>query len=590
MAIRLGKLDYKKKLGLLFVGIFAVFTVLLALVQQQREKEHAKEIYRTQFELISDLVAVYVDHYPVDSVRLFVARAEKLDNLISAVKIRVLNPTGEYLIGAKEKHGALWDYSDEPEVQNAVIQGVGSGIRKPFGSREEHFFYARQYPDFMIWMDMPFRYESRLFTSDNGFAYFLLFLLLAGLWVVLWYADTLRRNTEKICDFLDTAGSGKLDIENFVFPNNELGMLSRRMMTGYMQLQKSRDEINVLQEKLIRHFHYVQEGICIFSPRREKIYANALFVQYVSNILSEPTFDMASIFQSPEFSSMVEFLESHSPVRPNASQQPSYTSVIRKNGRTYGLRMLLFNDNSFEVSLDDITRLEQNKTLKQEMTNNIAHELKTPVSSVRGYLETLLANGDMDEQNRKFFLERAYNQTLRLSELIQDVSFLNKIEEASDLFPKERLKLKAVAEEVGNDLHLDLQKCGICFENRIGEAVEVYGNRTLLYALFRNLVENTMHYAGSNVRIHVEDYDSDEALYHIDYYDTGVGVEDVHLSRLFDRFYRVGEGRTRKDGGSGLGLAIVKNAVQFHGGMITARRHKEHGLEFVFSLEKYTER
>ena len=256
-----------------------------------------------------------------------------------------------------------------------------------------------------------------------------------------------------------------------------------------------------------------------------------------------------------------------------------------KNGRTYKLRLLIFSDNGFEVSLDDVTRLEQNKTLKQEMTNNIAHELKTPVSSIRGYLETVLGNG-MDDKQRKFFLERAYNQTLRLSDLIQDVSLLNKIEEASDLFQKEKIAVKEIVDEVVNDLHLDLAKQEVRFENALSPEVIVNGNRTLLYTLFRNLVENSLHYAGKGVVIHIEMYDQDSTLYHFDYYDTGCGVEDVHLARLFDRFYRVGEGRTRKDGGSGLGLAIVKNAVQFHGGMITARRYKDHGLEFIFSLSK----
>lgn len=581
--------NYKKRLIFFSLLLFVIFSLLFSWSLIQREKEHTKEIYRTQFELVSDLVAVYVDHYPVDSVQHFVDRAEKLDNLISAVKIRVLNPTGEYLIGAKEKHSSLWDYSEEPEVQNALIQGIGSGIRKPYGSDEEHFYYARQYPDFIIWMEMPFRYKSNLFTSSNFFSYFLLLLFLAGLWLVLWYSDRLRKNTQQLCDFLDAAASGKLDLENFKFSDTELAMLSRRLITGYRQLQKSKDEVNVLQEKLIRHFHHVQEGICIFSPNREKVYANALFVQYVSNILSEPTFDMAEVFVSPEFTPMIKFLDENSPVRPNAVHQPSYSGRILKNGRTYSVRLLLFNDNSFEVSLNDITRLEQNKTLKQEMTNNIAHELKTPVSSIRGYLETLLANSDIDEGNRRFFLERSYNQTLRLTELIQDVSFLNKIEESADLFLKEKLSLKEIVDEVGNDLHLELKKLGIIYENAVGPRVMIKGNRTLLYALFRNLVENTMHYAGENVTIHIEDYDADGSLYHIDYYDTGKGVEEVHLARLFDRFYRVGEGRTRRDGGSGLGLAIVKNAVQFHNGMISARRRKEHGLEFVFSLERYKE-
>lgn len=579
-------MNYKKRLGIVYVLMFLVFSFLFSYVQLQREREHTKQVYRLQFDLVSDLVAAYMEQASVDSIQAFVARAERIDHLISAVKIRVLHPSGEYRLGSSNRHGVLDDYSEEPEVENARIVGTGSGIRKPFGSDEYHFYYARQYADFMIWMDTPFRNPNALFTADNWFAYFLILLFFSLLWVVMSYADNIRKNMVRMCDFLDSAGKGGADCSSMDFPDTELGALGRKIVRNYTQLQHSKDETKILQDKLLSHFHYVQEGICIFSAKREKIYANALFIQYVNGILSEPTFDMARIFSCPEFNEMFEFLDAHTPVRPNDTRQLSYSSMLTKNGRTYNMRLLIFNDNSFEVSLNDITRLEQNRTLKHEMTNNIAHELKTPVSSVRGYLETLLVNDEIDGTNRRFFLERAYNQTLRLTELIQDVSLLNKIEEASDLFEKENLRIREIVEEVGRDLRLDLEKEGITFENALSSEVEVYGNRTLLYALFRNLVENSLHYAGKNLTIHIEVYDKDENLYHFDYYDTGCGVADVHLARIFDRFYRVNEGRTRKDGGSGLGLAIVKNAVQFHGGMISARRYKEHGLEFVFSLQR----
>ncbi len=578
------RMSYRGKLIIVCMALFAVFGFLLSWVQLQREKDHAKELYRFQFAILSDLTAGFMQHYPVDSVEKFVSQAEALDLIIPEVKICILNPTGEYRIG-DSAHGVMSDYFEEPEVQNALISGIGSGIRVPFGSDQPHFYYARQYEDFMLWMDMPFTYSKTLFTSSNLFPLFLLLLFFASLCVFLLHSDILRKNLARISDFLDSDGSAHLDYNHFKLPDNETGLLLRKIIRNYQQLQQSRDEINVLQEKLIRHFHYVQEGICIFSPQREKIYANALFVQYISNILAEPTFDMGRIFSAPEFKEMVEFLNANMPVQPTDARLPSYSAILEKNGRTYKVRLLVFSDNGFEVSLDDVTRLEQNKALKQEMTNNIAHELKTPVSSIRGYLETVLENG-MDDEQRKFFLERAYNQTLRLTDLIQDVSFLNKIEEASDLFKKEPVAVRDIVAEVADDLHIDMENQAVVFENALNPDVVVNGNRTLLYALFRNLVENSLHYAGKGVVIHIEMYDQDATLYHFDYYDTGCGVDDVHLARIFDRFYRVSEGRTRKDGGSGLGLAIVKNAVQFHGGMITARKYKDHGLEFIFSLSK----
>ena len=108
-------------------------------------------------------------------------------------------------------------------------------------------------------------------------------------------------------------------------------------------------------------------------------------------------------------------------------------------------------------------------------------------------------------------------------------------------------------------------------ENSVSSKVVIEGNRTLLYSIFRNLIDNTISYAGDNVTIHIETYTEDNDYYYFSYYDTGRGIEEEHLTRIFDRFYRVNPGRSRKNGGSGLGLSIVKNAILFHKGQISAK-------------------
>ena len=227
-----------------------------------------------------------------------------------------------------------------------------------------------------------------------------------------------------------------------------------------------------------------------------------------------------------------------------------------------------------------------NRKLKQEMTSNIAHELKTPVSSIRGYLEILLSDKPLDEARRRHYLERCYSQTLRLSDLIQDVSVINKLEESADLFAKEQADVRAVADEAVADLRDKADEAGIGLRNRLPSPMPVKGNQELLYSIFRNLIENTVAYAGVGCEAVMEPYKEAEDTYYIHFYDTGVGVADEYLARLFDRFVRIDQGRSRRNGGSGLGLSIVKHAVQFHGGEIYAKNRPEGGLEFFFSLKK----
>ena len=229
---------------------------------------------------------------------------------------------------------------------------------------------------------------------------------------------------------------------------------------------------------------------------------------------------------------------------------------------------------------------KKSSLLKKQMTSNIAHELRTPVTSIRGYLETIIACPDMAPEKKLVFIEKAYNQTLRLTELITDMALISKMEERSDKLRKEEIDLYDVASEVFDDLADRIAEKGNIIENMLSPGTHLVANRTLVYTIVRNLVENTLKYAGDGVTMHIECYSKIEKFCYLTYYDTGVGVPDDHLEKIFERFYRIDEGRARDVGGSGLGLSIVKNAIKFHGGSVSVINRLEGGLQFFFSLRR----
>lgn len=236
---------------------------------------------------------------------------------------------------------------------------------------------------------------------------------------------------------------------------------------------------------------------------------------------------------------------------------------------------------------ENVKTVKKSSLLKKQMTSNIAHELRTPVTSIRGYLETLLSCPDLPEEKRRAFIERAYNQTLRLSELISDMSLISKIEEKSSNFAKAEIDLYDVANEVFDEFSERIASKNVEIDNQLSQGALLNANRTLIYSILRNLVENSLKYAGDDVTLHLDSfYDASVKIYYVTYYDTGAGVPEEHLERIFERFYRVQEGRTRDDGGSGLGLSIVRNAVDFHGGKIKVENREEGGLKFSFSLAR----
>lgn len=260
---------------------------------------------------------------------------------------------------------------------------------------------------------------------------------------------------------------------------------------------------------------------------------------------------------------------------------------VNKNGRIFAVECIIFQDDTFEISINDVTQEEEQARLKRQLTQNIAHELKTPVSSIQGYLETLVAHPDLPRDRADAFLARSYAQAGRLAHLLRDISMLTRMEEAPGMTEKKPIDLTALMRGILSEVSLQLEEKRITVRNFLPpEGLFVEGDASLLYSVFRNLTDNAIAYAGTDVTVTVRCFREDEHLCYFSFSDTGPGVSSEHLSRLFERFYRVDKGRSRRAGGTGLGLAIVKNAVILHGGSIFAKNAPGGGLEFIFTLAK----
>lgn len=230
------------------------------------------------------------------------------------------------------------------------------------------------------------------------------------------------------------------------------------------------------------------------------------------------------------------------------------------------------------------TKEEQNE-LKRQLTQNVAHELKTPVAGIQGYLETILDNPNVGEDTRRQFLERCYAQSQRLSALLQDISTLNRMDDAPLTRDFQPVNISLLASNLVKETALQLSERRMTFRNLLPQNVIVAGNQSLLYSIFRNLTDNAIAYAGEGATVCLQADEQDDH-WMFTFRDNGPGIAPQHLPRLFERFYRVDKGRSRKMGGTGLGLAIVKNAVQLHGGEISVSNLPTGGLQFQFTLRK----
>ena len=223
--------------------------------------------------------------------------------------------------------------------------------------------------------------------------------------------------------------------------------------------------------------------------------------------------------------------------------------------------------------------------MRRELTQNIAHELKTPVASILGFTDTILDDPHMDSNIQRQFIQRTNAQARRLTALLQDISTLNRMDHAASQFAMERTDVSEIVGDIVQEITAALEKRHMTFNNYLPQDIIIQGNPSLIYSIFRNLIDNAINYAGEGTTVDISAEPSDD-YWTFRFSDNGVGIAPKHLPRIFERFYRIDKSRSRQMGGTGLGLAIVKNAVLLHGGTIIARSSKQGGLEFEFTLRK----
>ena len=228
---------------------------------------------------------------------------------------------------------------------------------------------------------------------------------------------------------------------------------------------------------------------------------------------------------------------------------------------------------------------EKNNQLRREMTQNISHELKTPVASILGFTDTIIANPDMEEDTRQQFIVRTNSQAKRLASLLNDISMINSMDYGARNMKMEDTDVSKIVDDVVAETALAVEQKKMKLLNNVPQDIVIEANPSLIHSIFRNLVDNAVNYAGDGSVIEISAHEGYDC-YHFVFADNGCGVEPEHINRLFERFYRAHKGRSRALGGTGLGLSIVKHAVMLHGGNIEANNAPGGGLVFDFDLKK----
>ncbi|RHF93519.1 two-component sensor histidine kinase [Phocaeicola plebeius] len=583
-------LPFSQRLFLSVIFLFLGYAVCFMLFQYNREKAYKIELLNTQLQNYNNQLCDFLaDHHGVnsDSMQSYVTT-----HMMPNLRVTLIEPSGKVVYdNTNANRKSFANHSSRKEVQDALMYGSGYSISRQSESiqGEEYFYSARYYPPYRIIIRSALPYNLSLaehLQADSGYLWFALIICLVLIFIFYRFTRKLGKSITKLQQFAMKADRNEpIDMDILqTFPKNELGEISQHIIKIYKRLHRAKEALYIEREKLISHLQTSHEGLGVFTKERQEILVNNLFTQYINNISDRNLRSTNELFDIPELQPIIEFLNRN---EGNFSKEEKrYAMHLNKNARSFTVECIIFQDMSFEISINDITQEEEQARLKRQLTQNIAHELKTPVSSIQGYLETIISNPNIPQENVRVFLERSYAQSNRLTFLLRDISVLTRMDEAPELVEKEQVNLSKIVENILNEVALGLEEKHITVVNKLPSEVILTGSSSLLYSIFRNLTDNAIAYAGNDIQITINCFREDEKFYYFSFSDTGVGVPEEHLNRLFERFYRVDKGRSRKLGGTGLGLAIVKNAVLFHGGTIFAKNMPKGGLEFVFTLKK----
>ncbi|MFO7574936.1 MAG: ATP-binding protein [Bacteroidales bacterium] len=578
---------FRNKIFLYYSLLFALFAGITLTYQYHREKNYRISNLNTSLDDIVNITNAYLNVGNLPPSVSF----ESIDSLIGLfpyenLRITIIAGDGTVLYdNFVEDWSRMENHSSRPEILEAARDGKGSEVRVSGSTGEKHYYYAKKFDNYFLRAALIYDIRTiRLLKTGAGYIIAMAVLFMVAWFFLLIISEKFSKSITLLRDFAIETGRNRYFKPGYTFPNNELGTIGREITQIYNNLLKTRDELAMERERLFSHLSALNEGVAFYSPERELILANQQFSQFLNIISEDLNVTANDVLIMDEFLPVKDFINENIAENRIPFEIPVIECQVMSGAKFFSVKCIMFADKSFEIIITDITKAEKNRRIKQQMTSNLAHELKTPVTSVIGYLETLLEYDTIETCKRRAFLEKATIQANRLAVLINDLVTLNKIEEANGTYQFERVNISALIDEVRDNFILSLSRKNMNLINEANNDIEVMGNKSLLLSIFQNLVENSVNYAGDETTIRIICFKSEAGFHHFSFSDDGSGVPCEHLNRIFERFYRIDSGRSREDGGTGLGLSIVKNAVLLHKGDISARLHHTGGLEFLFML------
>jgi two-component system phosphate regulon sensor histidine kinase PhoR len=557
----------------------------LAVVEQRRwtVERHAERLERDARAIAANVEA---------SGSAAPAPAERASSLarLLGVRVTLVDPSGRVLGDSDvlpERLSAIENHASRPEIRDALLGRVGRARRRSSTVGVEYLYVAVRTSSSqaiaVVRVAEPVVELSRLQASLVRISIATAALaLLVALPLALWVTRAQARRVRDLESLARRIGAGQEGARAAERPPDELGRLGRAINRMAAELRGRLEALEHERDERERILGHMTDGVALVDRDGRIVHANHGLAAILGAPLPPgPSTPLQGYARAPDLDELVrEARESSHPVERDLRLWSPRQRLVR----AAATRMAGPGDGAVLLVLHDLTEIERLDRVRRDFVANVSHELKTPLTSVRGYAETLLEGGLEDVEHREQFVRVIRDQATRLQEMVEDLLSLAELERPDARLRLEHFDLRDLAQRQAGALRERALQAGLRLEVESGPPVPVTADRVRIEQVLANLLDNALKYTErGEVTVAVgtgEGHDWCEVR------DTGPGVAHEEQARIFERFYRVHQPRSGMPAGTGLGLSIVKHIVALHDGVVSLRSRPGSGSVFRFELPR----
>ena len=587
-----------KLLWRLYIGYAAILfisTVIVGITLSRQLSENVLEEIQNSLSVRSEMLSEIAKDF------LLSQSASNLSNTPQDTVVRlgdatdtrltVITPEGLVIADSEEQPVAMDNHSQRPEIIDARDSGIGTASR--FSQTQQQMLMYRAIPVMESQQLLGFvRVAVPLTAVDQQLAQLQRVILLsativaiAALLLGLYFVNRVTGPLRSMTEAAEAISQGDYDRRIEVVDQDEIGSLAaafNRMARGSSQRM---DDITRDRNRLSSIFAGMVEGVIDVDQDQKIVHINQVAAELlnisINRSIGKPIWEEARVTEI--ITALEQALESQKVVKTRM-RRPSkdddqvvdiYAAALQnKQGDSIGAVIVLHN----------ISELDHLERIRRDFVANASHELKTPITAIRGLTETILDDEKMPEDVRRDFLEKVHAQSIRLSSLVTDLMTISRLE-------SDHQEKSVHAFDLGELVRRSMANCtAICQEKQLqtelslpDAAMIINGENQAISQLVDNLIDNAIKYTESGGTVSVKlEQENDTAKFTVQ--DSGIGINPHYQQRIFERFYRVDKARSRELGGTGLGLSIVKNIAEEHGGNVTVASQPGVGSTFTVTL------